>query len=131
MKIQKMKKILLAVVLHLTVGDSIAKSNWIYFGLSSDESKLFLEENSTHKNGDFISYWLRANLSQMDKYGHKSMKIQYKLNCKKREFTSQYYMIYNELDNKGKIQEAFRVDDDWVPVSPDSITWNIYKFLCK
>ena len=127
-----MKKILLIAVYLLINFNCYANSNWIYVAKSmDDENNFFIDINSTQKQGDSITFWILNNYKERDKFGDLSSKVQQTINCRTREIIHRYFFYYDDINNNGRLTNSNGLSSSWYPISPDSVNWTIFKFICK
>ena len=107
-----------------------ANENWTYV-TTSESGIFFIDKNSIHKSGDSITYWHRRNFAKRDAYGDLSVKVQSTINCRTREAIDRYYMLYDDINNNGKLTLSFEPKSSWIPISPDAAIWFFFVFVCK
>ena len=109
-----------------------ANSNWMFVIKDAPGNIVYIDNNSIQKSGDSITFWVRTNLIERDKFGDLSTKIQKTINCRTREIISRHYMFYDDLNNNGKLTQNTSVTDSkWNPIAPDTVNWEMYKYVCK
>ena len=126
-----MKKLLFVIFFKIAF-NSNAQSNWVFVSSNTVQYDYFVYKSSFQTQGDSFTFWVRTNYQKRDKFGDLSSKIQYTINCRTREFIMRYSMYYDDKDNNGQLTTSGNPSNpSWNPVSPDSVVWSVYKFVCK
>ena len=126
-----MKRLLLFSVIILSAFNIHASTQWVFVDSNSDNDLFFIDANSIQKNGDSYTFWTKVNNGKRDSRGNLSSKSQSTFNCRTREGTYRYIMVYDDTDNNGKLTNSFKAKDDWYPIPPGTVDWTIYKYVCN
>jgi hypothetical protein len=127
-----MKNLLLIIIFFTIAFDSHAQSNWVYVTSNSKSDDFFVDRSSFQTQGDSITFWQRMNYEQRNKFGDLSAKIQYTINCRTREQIMRFSMYYDDIDNNGRLTTSGKPSNpSWEPIAPDTVSWSLYKFVCK
>ena len=126
-----MKTFLTVVMSVVVTVNAYANSNWIYIVTGNADNVFFIDNNSIQINGDSKTFWRLDNFAQRSKTGHLSSKIQVTINCRTREIIQRYLMLYDDINNTGKLSLSFDPKDSWRPISPDSVNWSFLEYVCK
>ncbi len=110
-----------------------ASSNWIFVDRTSTGSSFFVDRNSIQKSGDSRTYWTLRNFTERDSVdGALSSKVQRTVNCRTREIIIRHIMLYDDLNNDGKlILSGPSANSKWEPIAPDTLNWTLMEFVCK
>ena len=126
-----MKNIIGSILMLLLITNAQANSSQAYVGANVNKEEFYIERNSIQKSGDSITFWARRNFLERTKYGDLSEKVQRTINCRTREIILRHIMIYDDINNNGKMTSNFNAKDEWEPIAPDSMNWVLLKFVCK
>ena len=126
-----MKTFLLVVMSVIVSVNAYATSNWVYLTTSVAGWDFFIDKNSMQKSGDSITYWELVNFGQRNEYGNLSAKTQHTINCRTRETIMRYLMLYDDINNTGKLTHSGGATDSWKPIAPDTLNWDKFQFTCK
>ena len=124
-----MKKIIL-ITFFMFVSFAHA-SNWVLVTESVSGESFFVDKQSIVYSGNEVSYWQKVNYTTRSKKGDLSSKENWSVNCRTRESNLTYLITYSDVNNNGTMTDSFKVPTDWRPVSPDSVSSTILKFVCK
>jgi hypothetical protein len=125
-----MKRLIFLCGLFFSCG-VFANASWIEIVRSANGRVFFIDAKSIQRSGDSATFWLKSNYSNRNKFGDCSDKTQDTINCRTRESIMRWIMTYDDIDNKGRLTNNFDPKDSWVPISPDSVQWAIYEFVCR
>ena len=124
-------KFLFTIFAFIVSINAYANSNWVHITNSNTGDVFFIDKNSIQKSGDSTTYWRQTNFPKRDKYGHLSSKTQSTINCRTREIINRYIMVYDDINNKGKLTYSFDPKDSWEPIAPDTVNWTFLENVCK
>jgi hypothetical protein len=112
--------------------NAYSNSNWVYVIKDVPGNINFIDNKSIQKSGDSITFWVRTNFIERDKFGDLSTKIQNTINCRTREIIGRHYMFYDDLNNTGKLTlNTGSTNEKWTPIAPDTVNWGMYTHVCK
>ena len=127
-----MKKFLLVIIVLMITFNSYAQSNWVFVTSSVNEDDFFVDRGSFQTQGDSVTFWQRINYKQRSKSGDLSVKAQKTINCRTREDITRFLILYDDVNNNGRITDSFKPSNSsWDPIPPDTALWTVYKFVCK
>ena len=127
-----MKRFLVFFISCFFIINAYANRNWVSIGATNDGDTYFIDTNSIQKSGDSQTFWVRANYGARTSGGDLSSKVQRTINCRTRELINRHFIFYDDINNNGKITSNFSASNqNWTPVSPDSVSWGFYSFICK
>lgn len=126
-----MKTFLLAVMSVIVSVSSYAESNWIYISTNIEDDVVFIDNNSFQKSGDSVTYWRRMNYKKRTASGTLSTLVQQTINCRTREIIMRYLMLYDDINNNGKLTSSFDPKDSWEPIAPGTVRWSLLEHVCK
>ncbi len=107
-------------------------ANWVFITTSVEGHSFFVDTQSIQKSGNSVTYWEKANYLDRDRGGNLSAKIQFTTNCARRERIMRYSFFYDDTNNQGKMTVSGpATSSQWIPVSPESISESIMKFVCR
>ena len=95
------------------------------------EIEKFIDTSSMQKSGQSVTFWVKVNYAERDKYGALSSKYQMRINCKTREHLGLYWIDYDDTDNTGRVLSSTKLSTEWTPISPDSSADEQMKFVCR
>ena len=125
-----MKK-LLFVIFFMIAFNSNAQSNWVFVSSNTVQDDYFVDKSSIQTQGNSVTFWYRSNYKQRTEFGDLSSKVQSTINCRTREIIARYSMFYDDIDNGGQLTIAKKPNPYWAPIPPNTVVWNLYKFICK
>lgn len=121
-----MRKLIITSLLSLFSLNVMAE--WIYFG-STSNSEQYLDLSNKKVNGNIVKVWTRQVYSDADD-GIFSTKALEEFDCKNDLNRITHVVTYS--DKEGTQQRyAGNSKEDWQPLLPDSIGFNILKKVCK
>ena len=127
-----MKRFLVFLISCIFIINAYANSNWVRVGANNEGDTYFIDTNSIQKSGDSQTFWTKSNYGVRSSYGDLSTKVQRTINCRTRELITRHFISYDDTNNNGKITSNFSASNqNWNPVSPDSVMWGFYSFICK
>ena len=127
-----MKKFLVFVISCFSIFNAYANSNWVRLGTNVSGDTYFIDTNSIQKSGDSHTFWVKTNFETRTSGGDLSAKAQRTINCSTRELISRHFIFFDDTNNNGRITSNFSAQNkNWAPISPDSVNWGFYAFLCN
>lgn len=106
-------------------------TKWILVGVTIRGDEFFIDESSTQRDGDSVDFWTKINYKERGSSGELSLKVQERINCRRREHVNRYLYLYDDADNRGRILASFAPQTGWVPVAPESMNWLTMQFVCR
>jgi hypothetical protein len=106
-------------------------AKWVPVGPNDSGDIRFVETLSIQREGNFVTFWTRTNYVTRNKLGAMSDKGQQTLDCRRRLWTLRYVMFFSDSYNRGRLIVETGFEDDWTPVSPDTLDWETMRFVCE
>ena len=126
-----MKFFLIVIFSILSTSFAYANSDWRYITSTVDGDQFLIDQNSILKQGDSVTFWYRRNFSIRDKFGNLSSKVQKTINCRTRDGILRFMLIYDDVNNMGKLTNSYNPNDSWEPIPPDTIFWRFLLHVCS
>jgi hypothetical protein len=121
------------LIFLLAAVSSNAMAEWAKFGTVIDGNITFYADPTTiRKNGEMVRMWvLQDYLTAQSGRHYLSAKSQSEYDCKKKYVRPISISLHSGNMGSGEIIEISTARDDaWIPVPPDTMFENLWKFAC-
>ncbi len=125
---------MLTLVLAVICNNVMAE--WDKF-VEYDEKPLvvYVDPTAIRKNGNNVKMWGLSDYKEAQELAflplYRSIKSQYEFNCKGEQAKELYASYHAKNMGEGKVIFSDNIPENWIPVSPDSLDKELWKFACR
>jgi hypothetical protein len=127
----------MAVLLSLTIGNSVLAADWVEIG-ETDNATLFFDTESIERGGDAVNsriFWSMTSYTvdqrdvSMEKY--RSTISQYEIDCDRKKVRSMHIVMYTGINGQGDVLASDAGKGLWRSIVPGSVGEQNWKIVCK
>jgi hypothetical protein len=111
---------------------SAFSSELMYITRANNGDEWWLHRDSIQRENNIVTFWTTTNFNEKSKQGHRSSKVQYRVNCETNQSITVYLMYYDSLDSEGNPALSFDArKPEWRPISSGSVFAAAARVVCN
>lgn len=126
----KRLSVLIFSILGLVLPTHVFSASWVPLFKTNSGTHYFVDTDSIQKDGNSVTFWEKVNYGKRDPDGALSDKSQWIINCKTRESSLRYMVLYDDYDNDGRVIFNGKMSGKWNPIVPETAGDEKRRQLC-